>query len=45
MLDKVQPSRKWDAHEEFDLTAENLQAAYGGRLATAQVDQLARALG
>ncbi|MBJ6372821.1 zinc ABC transporter ATP-binding protein AztA [Sedimentitalea arenosa] len=26
-------------------TAETLQAAYGGRLATAQVDQLARALG
>ncbi len=30
---------------ETTFTAENLQAAYGGRLATAQVDQLARALG
>jgi manganese/zinc/iron transport system ATP- binding protein len=26
-------------------TAETLQAAYGGRLATAQIDQISRALG
>ena len=30
---------------EQAFTAETLQATYGGRLATAQIDQLSRALG
>ncbi|MFD3190044.1 metal ABC transporter ATP-binding protein [Sedimentitalea sp. HM32M-2] len=41
----INTSRVAEGPVETTFTAETLQATYGGRLATAQVDQLARALG
>lgn len=41
----INTSKVAEGSVESTFTTENLQAAYGGRLATAQVDQLALALG